>query len=443
VLIIEGVNVVDVKNLRIQQGRNVLIEEGYISHISSSDQDRFSEHETIDGADKYLIPGLWDMHTHVVRRDYIQPFNKLMVANGVLGFREMWCDEDVALDTKTKMEEGSLIPQKFIYANHILDGDPPIWEGSISVTTPGEAVDAVNSLAETKTDFIKVYTNLSAECFFAIGKRCQALGLDIVGHIPKSVKALDAVAKGHMRSIEHMYGMVEALSPLHDSLLAKGDIGREEQIAMLFDQDDELGERLYREMIKNDCWQVPTFAMWRGQTKLVSPYSTKEDERVKYMPHGKTKQWNAEDNRFVQKLDEEMFQTWQRLMDRHQEIVGEMFEEGVGIMAGTDAATANPYTFPGFSLHDELSFLVECGLSNGEALQAATIKPAEFMDVTEALGLVKEGRKADLIVLDKNPLDDIRHTTSIETVIVKGEVLRRPELDSILLSVEEHFNREK
>ncbi len=129
------------------------------------------------------------------------------------------------------------------------------------------------------------------------------------------------------------------------------------------------------------------------------------------------------------------------MMNRHKEIVGNMAEEGVGILAGTDASTANPFTFPGFSLHDELAMLVECGLSNGKALQTATINSAKYLKATDSLGAIKIGNMADLVLLNKNPLNDIKNTTSIETVISNGEIFNRSTLDSLLQFVKKHFNK--
>jgi len=438
-LVITNIDVIDVVNKQVVPDQTLVIQGDIIAGIHESRPSTdLPGRKIIDGTGKFVIPGLWDMHTHVLW-EYAPQFNKLMVANGVTGFREMWGDDSVATRLKKEIREGSLLPQRFFYANHLIDGEPPIWNGAISVKSPDEAVDVVDSLAGTSTDFIKVYSNLSPESFDAIAERCRELGLDMVGHIPTKVKAVEAVKAG-MKSTEHLYGIKEAHSPLHDSLLAAGDLGMRGQIMMLNSQDEELGNQLYAELVRHESWQVPTLSLWEGYTSLASPADPPNDERMKYMPKNEIENWTAEANPFISKLDQQQFRLWMQMINRNKEIVGNMADAGVGILAGTDAAVANPYTFPGFSLHDELALLVESGLSNGEALQTATVNPAKYMNATDSLGTIGTGKKADLVILDKNPLEDITNTTTIEAVISSGKYYPRSRLDSLLKTVERKFN---
>ena len=150
----------------------------------------------------------------------------------------------------------------FIYSNHLLDGNPTVWPMNLSVSTPEEAVKVVDSLANTETDFIKVYSNLTLESLQAIGKRCQELGIDMLGHIPNAVTPIEAVKAG-MKSSEHGYGFVEIMSPLNDSLRARGYRLGDRKL-MLENQSDTLGTELFELMKEKEHWIVPTMVMMNG-----------------------------------------------------------------------------------------------------------------------------------------------------------------------------------
>jgi len=430
-LIISNVNVVDVAESEIVPHQTItIIGNEIISITPYSEEDEIDGTTIIDGNGKYVIPGLWDMHTHALWEN-VTLFNKLMVANGVTGFRDMWGSDSVASKFRQGINNGTYLPQRFIYANHMIDGDPPIWEGTVSVSNMTEAINVVDSLAETDTDFIKVYSNLSKESFLAVAERSRELGIDMVGHIPTSVPAEEAIKAG-LKSIEHLYGIIEAHSPLRDSLMASGPIGMREQVMMLFNSSKTLEDSLNQLMIEKEVWLVPTFALWDGYTRIASPYDVEPDPRVKYLPRDITENWTADKNKFISKMSKKMFETWTVKMNRHKEIIQNAHEAGVGILAGTDVSASNPYTFPGFSLHDELSALVESGLSNGEALQTATINPAIYLHASDSLGQISEEYLADLVVLNGDPLKDISNTRQISGVITDGVYLNRKELNSLL-----------
>lgn len=430
-IIISNINVVDVVESKIVPHQTIaIIGNEIISITPYSEEAEIDGGSIINGNGRYVIPGLWDMHTHALWEN-VALFNKLMVANGVTGFRDMWGSDSVASKFRRGIINGTYLPQRYIYANHIIDGYPPVWEGSIGVSNKTEAKNVVDSLAKTDTDFIKVYSNLSKESFLAVAERSREIGMDMVGHIPASVPAEEAIKAG-LKSVEHFYGIIEAHSPLRDSLLALGPIGMREQVMMLFNSSKTLEDSLNRLMVEKEVWLVPTFALWNGYTRIASPYDVEPDPRVKYLPRDITDNWTADKNKFINRFSKKMFETWNVKMKRHKEIIQNAHEAGVGILAGTDISASNPYTFPGFSLHDELSALVESGLSNGEALKSATINPARYLNASDSLGQIAEGYLADLVILNGNPLKDISNTRLISGVITNGDYLNRKQLDNLL-----------
>ena len=442
-IIITNVNIIDVENIEVQHNKTIVIIDNKITSISDfSENDILQAANIIDGSEKYIIPGLWDMHTHVfytypetgvpiAKPEYLKNFNKIMVANGVLGFRDMYGVDDAMHIYVKGIANGEFFPQRFIYSNHLLDGNPTVWPMNLSVYTPEEAVRVVDSLANTETDFIKVYSNLTLESLQAIGKRCQELNIDMVGHIPNAVTPIEAVMAG-MKSSEHGYGFVEIMSPLNDSLRARGYRLGDRKL-MLENQSDTLGTELFELMKEKGHWIVPTMVMMNGVTKINSPYDIPDEENYKYVYEEDREHWKIYRNN----VSEEIYDLRSRWNRRSEEIVGIMHQYGIGILAGTDFACDNPFTYPGFSLHEELKNLSGCGLSNGEALKTATINPAKFLNATDSLGSVSVNKMADLIILNKNPLDNIENTTNISAVISNGKYFNRTQLDTMLKEAEE------
>jgi Amidohydrolase family len=202
-------------------------------------------------------------------------------------------------------------------------------------------------------------------------------------------------------------------------------------------QNDELANALFTKFVENESWQVPTLVTLRGHTIMNDPAFT-NDSRMKYLHKSMRAFWNPSTNRFMKMKNEADWLQGQRIYARQLEMVGMMAKASVPLLAGTD--TPNPYSFPGFGLHDELELMVEAGLSILAALQTATLNPARFLGATDSLGTVEADKLADLVILDSNPLEDIRNSSAIFAVISNGQYLGRNYLDSVLVEIEKDNN---
>lgn len=443
-IIIKNINIIDVEKLKINANQTIKISGNRITSISNyTEDDKQIANHIFDGTEKYIIPGLWDMHNHVLANfekgsfkqipnpKYLENFNKLMVANGVLGFRDMYSGDASMEYYKNKIIVGDYFPQHFLYSNHILDGNPPRWPFNISVLTPKEAIEMVDSLSKTGTDYIKIYDNLSPECFKAIAKRCKELKIDMVGHIPVKVKAIDAVKAG-LKSSEHVVGIEKALSTEISYLESNGSNPIDKK-RIIDTQDDSLGGELFKLMKEKEHWVVPTLTVLNGVVKINSGNKAPIEENFKYVPYASNNGiWD--DYKYI-KTDED-YKLRVKWTNRIKEIVGLLHQNGVGLLVGTDFAYDNPYTYPGISVHEEMKNLTECGLSNGEALKAATLNPAKYLNALDYLGTVSANKMANLIILNKNPLDNIENTNTIEVVISNGKLFNRKKLDNMFLEVE-------
>lgn len=397
----------------------------------------------IDAKGKFLIPGLWDMHVHSVPQ-MEERLSPLYVANGVTGVRIMWGVSE-HLEWRKQERAGTWPGPRLSLAGTLVDGSDPIWPGSTVAATAEEGRQIVRATRSEGYDFVKVYSKLSREVYFAIADEAKQQGIPFAGHVPLSISAAEASDAGH-GSIEHLTGILLACST-HEEELRKEELDATSETDLrmitrrimrgnprLIDTySDEKAQALFERFVRNETWQVPTLTVLRAYASLHDPRFT-GDPRLKYVPSMRVRNWEGRAVEIRQNLGPEDFAAAQRKFRTSIEIVGAMHRAGVPILAGTDVG--NPYCFPGFSLHDELELLVQAGLSPMESLQTATINPAKFLGRLSDLGTVEKGKLADLVLLDADPLQDIRHTRRIAAVVLGGQLFDRPALELMLSDAE-------
>jgi imidazolonepropionase-like amidohydrolase len=440
-LVITNVTVIDVTGAPAASDMTVVITGDRITEIGPAKTVRApKDAQVVSGAGKFLIPGLWDMHVHWYLKDYLP----LFLANGVTGIRQMW-GMPMHHQWRREVESGRLLGPRLLIASPIVDGPNPIWAGSVSVANETQAREAVNKARHDGADFIKIYTRLTRDAFFAIADETRKLGIPFAGHIPQSITVAEASDAGQ-KSIEHLTGILMACSSREEELrkeLAAATSANPAQFSsaqfrrinqsIWESYSAEKAEALFARLKRNQTWQCPTITVLRSGAFLADP-SFRDDPRLKYMPQSVRMQWDpTKDFRFKNRTEAD--HQMARLGFRRQvEIIGPMRKAGVEFIAGTDVL--NPYCFPGFSLHDELALLVEAGLSPLEALQAATINAARFQSKEKELGTVEKGKLADLVLLEADPLQNIANTQKINAVIVNGKLINKSEIEKMLQSIE-------
>jgi hypothetical protein len=384
------------------------------------------------------------MHAHMMREKWYESQMPLLRSNGITGFREMWGNLEIANNVRSQIENDKLPYFRFIASGHILDGKKAFWAGSIPVETEGRALTIIDSLIKQKADFIKVYSFLTPEMFHAIARRCKEKGIPFSGHVPHTVWLNDASNAG-MASMEHLYGfLIEACSN-SDSAMAlmqqsvkayeKGDKEERKKIQLLFyslvlDNFSKEKMRLIAQTLKkNNTYVVPTLVTLRGEY-FANDTSFTFDPRLKYMSKETLAFWKETTENDIKRNTETDWLNKRKRWLIERQIMEILISEKVPIMAGTDAD--NPYAFPGFSLHDELALYVEDGMSPLEALRSATIIPLNFLKMTDSIGAIEKGKLADLVMLEANPLEDIKNAAKINTVISNGKVFGKNYVDSIL-----------
>jgi ketosteroid isomerase-like protein len=431
---ITHVTVIDTETGKEATDQAVLIADGKIADVAKSENLAVPvSARIVDGKGKYLIPGLWDMHVHTWNYESTYP---LYIANGVTGVRDMFGPPD-ANKFRAEFDKRQLIGPHFYLASPVVDGHPAVWPNSIEVTNPEQVRKVVDDQQQKGADFIKVYSRLTPDVYFAIAAESARVGIPFEGHVPNHVSAWKA-SDAKQKSFEHLYGIPIACSTREEELQAKmfqTTTMKERQVlaaAGAGSYSESKCNLLFVRLTANNNWQVPTLTALRPKNWSDPQFS--QDPRLHYFS-GEYRDWLTAKHDSPSKgwasQDREL-ETQQFEFDK--KLVGAMSRAGVPILAGTDSG--NPYCFPGFSLHDELALLVESGLTPLAALQAATRNAAIFMNAADRYGSVSKGKIADLVLLDANPLQDIHNTTKIAELFLNGKEFDRTALDGMLRAAE-------
>ena len=446
-LALTHVNVIDTTGGPIKPDMTVVIAGNRIVEVAKSNEIRVPQNaKTVNATGKFLIPGLWDMHVHWYEKDYLP----LFIANGITGTRQMY-GVPMFQQWRKEIEAGELLGPHILIPSPIVDGPKPVWPGSIAVANESEGRQAVLQAKQAGADFVKVYSRLPRDAYFAIADESKKQGIPFEGHVPDSVTLEEASNAGQM-TVEHLTGVLAACSTHEEELLKSaqeataainsgqssiprfsGPEFRARETLALETYSPQKADAVFGELKKNHTWQCPTLTVLRSMAYSEDP-SYSNDPRLKYIPRDIVSSWNPKADQFSKNKTDEDWAISRKLFSKDLELVGAMERAGVDILAGTD--TLNPYCLPGFSLHDELGLLVQAGLTPQQALQAATLNPARFMGRENDLGTVAAGKIADLVLLDANPIEDVANTKKISAVVFGGKFFPRTSLDEMLTKIE-------
>ncbi|WP_433159969.1 amidohydrolase family protein [Kribbella sp. CA-247076] len=402
----------------------------------------------LDLTGKFVIPGLADMHVHSIGDERVSP--PLYLANGVTTVREMAGTNPLLYQWRDRIAAGTLLGPRMMVGSNIIDGDPTLWDPNliqvIVVDDGPSARAAVRRVKAEGADFVKVYSRLSPTAYAAILDEARRTGLTVHGHGPDQLTTKQ-VSNAGQRSIEHIHSLGLAVSTreadvrrmVRDITVSAGDYNSwfrqlhpiEWIAANTFSR--ARAADVFGTLRRNRTRVTPTLTM---HNVLDQPdYSALDPALAKYLSADAVFSYEyAIDTLYKPNRPAEEIARQRRMWAWRKRFVRELFDHDVPILAGTDTGT--PYSVPGFALHDELEHLVSAGATPRQALYAATVEPAQFLGMRADLGSVEPRKVADLVVLDADPLTDIRNTRRIHTVVTRGRVISPTARQRMLAEVE-------
>lgn len=440
-----GVTIVDARTESISPNQTVVVRDGHIADVGDASEVAVpADAHVLEADGKFLIPALWDMHAHVYAVSPLLDL-PLYIAHGVTNVRDMQgCpqanDPFIACPNEKRTwseqaEIGAIVGPRIIGTTSFMANGPSMLDRMpdlpefFGTATPEQARAFVRHFA-SEVDAIKVYDRIPRDAYFALVDEADRLGLDVVGHRPHAVSAIEAAA--HQKSLDH------ARFILHESFEGSARLRevagtaqwREDRQRMLDEHDPQAAARIFAAMRESGTWYVPTHL-----TRWVDAYAdttdVREDPLLRYLHPLLKRQWLEDiDETIATDPAPSARQTYREFYLKGLELTGAAHRNGVRILAGSD------YIIAGADVHRELEQLVKAGLTPAAALRAATSSPAKYFGLEHSYGSVKSGYVADLILLNADPLQDIRNTQAIDAVIFNGNFYTREDLDRLTAHVQ-------
>jgi imidazolonepropionase-like amidohydrolase len=351
---------------------------------------------------KFIIPGLAEMHGHVPPPNAPQALIDntlfLYVANGITTVRGMLGAPN-QLELRARANRGEVIAPTLYLAGPSFNGN--------SVNSPEQAAQMVREQKTAGWDLLKVHPGLTRDEYDAMARTAKEVGIDFGGHIPQEVGLLHALEM-NQESIDHLDGYMEYLNGDQGPLAAERlrDVARRTKAA--------------------GTWVVPTMVLWETLMGVPELDELTAFPELRYMPENTVTQWvNAHRNRLASPQVDRA--TGRMVAENRKRLLDVMQEEGVGILMGTDAP--QQFSVPGFSLHREMALMVDAGMTPHEVLTSGTLNVGRYFADKDTFGTIAAGQRADLILLDANPLTDIGNVAKRAGVMVRGRWLPKAEID--------------
>jgi imidazolonepropionase-like amidohydrolase len=310
----------------------------------------------------------------------------------------------------------------------VIDGPASQWgDGAAIVTSAEDAESVVSEQKNAGYDFIKIYSRLSPEAYSGVLAAAHRHGLKVAGHVPVAITIDDALSTGQS-SIEHLLGYLDAIESEESPVRGRqGWRYRMQAFEYIDSSKIPLAARATREA---NVWNCPTLVAMRKWLPPDEARRLLERDEVRFMPSELLKHWSPWRGYRLGRFGPEEFELVERARQVYRALVSALRKAGAGVLVGTD--TPSPLVLPGFSVHEELQNLVDAGFTPLEALEAATRAPAEYFGQKERFGVVATGARADLLLLEANPLQDVANVKQLAGVFVRGQWISKARIDSML-----------
>jgi len=422
------VNVVPMDRERVLARQTVVVRDAVIAAVGRAAEVRVPEEATrIDARDRYLLPGLADMHVHLEYEEDLL----LFLANGVTTVRNM-SGAPFHVAWRERVARGEMLGPTIITAGPIIDGKPPTARGAVVVETTKEAARVVAEQAAAGYDFVKIYDGLSRDSYDALMAAASRLGVSVAGHVSRNVRLRRALASRQW-SIEHLSGYVDPIEAADSPFRGKWNWRKTWHAVEV---DDERIARAATATRDAGVWNCPTLVVFEKAALRENAQSLLERPEMRYIRAERRASWGLSDGRTPVRTtaparrEVARAEATRRGEAVRKKLTKALADAGAGILLGTDAA--NRFVLPGFSVHEELRCLVAAGLTPYEAIRAGTRAAAESLERGGEFGTVEAGKRADLILLEANPLDDVDNVQRRQGVMARGRWLPQAEIRAML-----------
>ncbi len=427
-----GVNVLPMDRDRVLENQTVVIADGRIAAIDAADRIAPAEGvEIVEGSGRYLMPGLAEMHGHLPNSgqsdEDIRNLLFLYIANGVTTIRGMQGDPS-QFGLRQSIERGLFLGPNLYLASVSMSGQ--------RVETPEEADRLARTYKVDGYDLIKTHEGLSLEVFDAMAAAANEVGIPFGGHVSDFVGLRHALASGQV-SVDHLDNYVEAL--VDEDTRPDDQRGLREVGALLDEVDESRIPELVQATVDAGAWVVPTMVLWetafyndRGSVDVLP-----ERPEVRYMPPETVDRWRQSVDTRLGASD---IEANRRVADLRRRILRALYLGGANIALGTDSPQI--FSVPGFAMHHEMALYVDVGMTPYDVLEIGTRRPAEYFGAEGEFGTVAVGLRADLILLDANPIDDIANVRNPAGVMVRGRWIDRAEIDERLAAMARFYGHD-
>ncbi|MEX0723121.1 MAG: amidohydrolase family protein [Gracilimonas sp.] len=421
-ILFTNVNVVTMNYDEVLENQTVVIEGDRIVEVGLATEVVAPSGATIiDGTGKYLMPGLAEMHGHVpptnpgpdapdyFDEEYVESTLFLYISAGITTVRGMLGYED-QLTLKDRVNSGQLIGPNLYLAGPSFNGN--------TISSPEQAAERVREHKEEGWDLLKVHPGLTQDQYDAMAEAANEVGITFGGHVPADVGVIHAIESGQI-TIDHVDGYVDYLREFDGSEM------------------EEKLEEVIQLTKENDVWIVPTMALWETIIGAADYEAMKEYDELKYIPEAVKQNYfdfadNPQSGYSTDNPEEHA--------ELRRKILEEMNKAGVKILMGTDAPQL--FSVPGISIHRELPHMKAAGMSNFEIIQSGTKNVGDYFSEWDDFGTISEGQRADLILIDGNPLNDLSVIQDHSGVMVQGKWYSREMIDDRLREIEEYYSNE-
>jgi imidazolonepropionase-like amidohydrolase len=436
---IHNIQLVDVEAGQLRQGQTVLVKaDRIVAIVPDAQAAKWQFKEELDGQGQYLTPALWDMHVHFEGRDLVDDNALLLpvyLAYGITAVREAASNlAPTVLRWRAEVASGQRLGPRIFTAGQKFEGINSLWDGDLEIGNEQQMRAGMDLLQSQQVDFIKITENtLAPDLYLATIREAHKRGLLVSSHVPYGT-AIDELAQAGLSSIEHASYLLRLGFTAEADIAAKVRIGAmtNQQAAALYRQgfDQDTANAGYRRLAAAGVAVTPTLI---GGQQLAHLHETdhSHDAFLRYLSTDFTAnyQWR------IERMAGETPAQQQERKDKEQLIAAQLpylQQAGVLLLAGSDSAALNTYVYPAEALHAELQLWQQAGMQNADILRAATINGARFMRQSADYGSVTTGKKADLLLLKQNPLQDIGATRLLQTLVYQGKVYDRATLDLML-----------